>query len=55
MAQKPAYKSSIAPTRVSSGSVSKPKGVAPKSAGKFDAENATPRIVSRGTVSHPKN
>lgn len=55
MAIKPAYKSSIAPTPVSAGKLSKPKGVAPKSAGTHDAADATPRRVNRGSVSHPKN
>lgn len=54
MARKPAYKSDPPLRRVSRGSVSHPsdpKGTAYTRL----AQDATPTVVTRGTVSHPTN
>lgn len=54
MARTPAYKYDSAPTKVSTGSVSNPKGTGRWNV-KTDVKDATPTPVSRGSVSHPSN
>lgn len=54
MARTPAYKADPGLRRVSRGSISKPSDPS-GTAYKLTAANATPRVVTRGTVSHPTN